>query len=107
MTDVDPVVYERDLAACQASAQTPYPYPPGRIFAGLVIGASFGAGLATIIVPLSGAANLGLAESSGALSGGAAGAAADGAAGTVTPPADRMPSVDACLAAHGYKKLAS
>jgi hypothetical protein len=100
MTDVDPVVYERDLAACQAIAQTPY--PAGAIAVGMVIGASVGAGLGTIIAPLSGAANLGLAESTGGLSGGAAGAVPGAAAGTTVQPAQ---SLDACLAAHGYKVL--
>jgi len=107
MNGVNPVVYERDLAACQATAQTPY--PAGAIAVGMVIGASVGAGLGAIIAPLSGAANFGLAESTGALSGGAAGAV-PGAAGAIpgaatASSAGQTQSVDDCLAAHGYKLL--
>jgi hypothetical protein len=102
MTDVNPVVYQRDLDQCQIEAQAAE--PAGPLVAGAVMGASFGMGL--------GALATGMPATAAAVGyGGAAGAAAGAGLSAVTgaplaapPPAPRQ-SVADCLTARGYKMI--
>ena len=103
MTDVDPVTYQAVYDRCEAiSVGTS---KGGPIFAGAIMGASVGMGLASIFAGL--APGISAAEGWGALSG--AGAGAGAAAGSipnpVTGPPENYQSISDCLTQHGYKLL--
>lgn len=102
MTDVDPVVFQRDLDGCEAVSQTVE--PAGPVLAGLLMGATIGAGLGAFAggAAVSGAT---IGEGYGAAAGGVAGAGVSAATNrplAIPPPAPQQ-TVAECLTAHGYK----
>src|SRR6185312_4687806 len=85
MTDVNPVVYQRDLDQCEIEAQGVE--PAGPLVAGAIIGASFGMGLGALATGVPGTTQ---AVGYGGAAGAAAGAgvsAATGAPLAAAPPA--------------------
>jgi len=103
MTDVNPVVYQRDFDTCEIEAQGIE--PAGPLVAGAIIGASFGMGMATLAT---GVTRTTAAVGYGAAAGAAAGAGVSAATGVplaAAPPAPRQSLAD-CLAAHGYTVIA-
>jgi hypothetical protein len=120
MTGVNPDIFHDDLAACRTKTNPSHlgqSFAGGPMFADVVIVASLGVAAAPMAGFLySGAAtNLGLAESTGALSGavagGALGAATEDSPGVAPsappPPADPKAAIDRCLTDYGYKLQAS
>jgi hypothetical protein len=105
MTDIDPVVFQRDLDSCEAYGQATD--TAGPLIVGAIMGASIGAGLGSGVGVFAGA-NQASAEAYGAVGGAAAGAGATAASGEplATPPAAPRQTVRQCLEAHGYKPIA-
>ena len=101
MTDIDPVAYQAVYDRCEATSFTVA--RGGPIFAGVVMGASVGMGLASIFAGM--APGISAAEGWGALSGAGAGAAAGSLANPVTGPPENYQSIADCLTQHGYKLL--
>ncbi len=117
MTGVNPDIYHDDLAACRTKTgqgfRTGQSFAGGPMLADTVIAASVGVAAA----PMAGflytgaATNMGLAESTGALSGAAAGGAVGATTGAAPgfsasappPPSDPKAALDRCLADYGYK----
>lgn len=106
MTDIDPVVYQRDLDRCEAIGNSSDKVGP--LVAGAIMGMSIGGGLGAFIGGTGGlgAPTYSAAEAYGTGSGAVAGAAADAAINTPsaqkTDPLER-PTVAQCLSAKGYK----
>jgi hypothetical protein len=116
MTAVNPDVYHDDLAACRTKTgqdfKTGRSFAGGPMFADSVILASVGVAAVPVIGYLFATSNLGLAASTGALSGataggavGAATGASPGKASSATPPpsSDPKAALDRCLTDYGYK----
>ena len=102
MTDVNPVVYQRDFDQCQVEAQEFE--PAGPLVAGAIMGASFGMGLGALATGVPGAT---MAVGYGGAAGAAAGAgvsAATAAPLAATPSLPRQSLAD-CLTGHGYKVI--
>jgi hypothetical protein len=115
MTDVDPVVYQRDFDHCEVAA--PSHEWTGAIIVGALMGATIGLGAATFAATEPGFT---LATGYGAAAGAAEGAGASAVTGTplavpppagqaaappaVSPPGPQQSLAD-CLAAHGYKVI--
>lgn len=105
MTDIDPVVYQRDLDHCEAVGNSSDAVGP--LVAGAIMGLSVGAGLGAMF-GAAGApgATYTTSEAIGTGAGAAAGAVADTAANSPSSqksdPAAR-PTVAQCLTARGYK----
>ncbi len=108
MTDVDPVVYQRDLDHCEAVGNGSD--AAGPLVTGAIMGLSVGAGLGALIGGTGGLTGpvYSTAEAygsgAGAVAGAAAGAAADTPSSQRTDPAGR-PTVAQCLGAKGYKVI--
>jgi hypothetical protein len=104
MTDIDPVVYQRDLDSCEAQSRSMN--EAGPIIAGAIMGASVGAGIGAFagFAPLAGPT---AAEGYGAAAGGVAGAGASAATSEplAAPPPVPQQTVAECLKSHGYKLL--
>ncbi|HEX7968957.1 MAG TPA: hypothetical protein VF502_12120 [Stellaceae bacterium] len=98
---IDPVRYETDLRDCKMAAEHAQ---FGPVIAGAVIGASLGAGFATLFAWWTAASNVGLAETYGAASGTEPGILV-GAAQSAGQPADEPQLVDQCLRNNGYKVI--
>jgi len=108
MTDIDPVVYQRDLDHCEAVGNGSD--AAGPLVAGALMGASIGGGLGAIF---GGAGALSspaysVAEAygtgTGAVAGAAGNAAANAPSSQKSDPGARQ-TVAQCLAAKGYKLL--
>jgi len=103
MTDVDPVVYQRDFDHCEMVAQGSV--PAGPVVIGALMGATIGVGAAGFITAVPAAT---AASGIGAASGAAAGAGVSAASGQplAVPPQPTRQSLADCLASHGYKVIA-
>jgi hypothetical protein len=102
MTDVNPVVYQRDSDQCEVEAQGTS--TTGPLLAGAIMGGTIGAGLGALLVaPTSTAVAFGGGAGTVA---GAGVSEATAAPLAVPPPAPRQ-SLAACLAAHGYKVISA
>ena len=101
MTDVDPVSYQAVYDRCEATAVGTT--KGGPIFAGAIMGASVGMGLAAIFAGL--APGISAAEGYGAATGAIAGAAAGSIPNPVSGPPEAYQSIGDCLTQHGYKLL--
>jgi hypothetical protein len=102
ITDVNPVVYQRDLDQCEVEAQGTS--TTGPLLAGAIMGGTIGVGLGALAVSSTSAA---------AAVGGGAGTVAGGGVSEATatplaapPPAPRQSLAD-CLTAHGYKVISA
>ena len=114
MTDVNPVVYQRDLDQCQVEARSVVDLA-GPIVVGAIAGATIGMGFGALLsTPVSWTA-IGYGGAAGAVAGAgisaatSAGWGADVSAAADAPPAAPPPprqSLADCIAAHGYKVIA-
>ena len=107
MTDIDPVVYQRDLDHCEVVGNSSD--AAGPLLAGAAIGMSFGAGLGAMFgagtAPLAAyTTSETIGTGTGAVAGAAAGAAANSPSAQKSDPAGR-PTVAQCLSAKGYKVI--
>jgi hypothetical protein len=105
MTDVDPVVYQRDLDHCEAIGNSSDMYGP--LVAGAIMGATIGAGVGTLFVAPVGymsSATVAEAYGSGAVAGAAGEAAANAPSSQKSDSAER-PTIAQCLSAKGYKVI--
>jgi hypothetical protein len=106
MTDIDPVVYQRDLDRCQAIGNGSD--AAGPLVAGALIGLSIGGGLGALLGGTGGlgatayTANEAYGTGAGAVAGAAGGAAANSPSSQKSDPAGR-PTVSQCLMDKGYK----
>jgi hypothetical protein len=103
MTDVNPVVYQRDFDQCAIEAQGTV--PAGPLVAGAIMGGTIGMGLGALLAPATSTTAVALGGATGAV----AGAGVSGAAGAplaMPPPAPRQSLAD-CLTAHGYTVISA
>ncbi len=101
MTDVDPVVYQRNLDRCDVEGQTVE--PAGPVIAGIIMGATMGVGLGAFAGGATYTTTM--AEGYGAAAGGVAGAGISAATDAPLAAAPAVPrqTVADCLTAHGYR----